>query len=51
MQHGAVFTQFHVIIEYRTKFRLAIWSDLVPAPNVEQATEMAERSLADDRQA
>jgi hypothetical protein len=38
-------TQFQVTIDYRTSSRLAVWSGMVPAPNMEQAGEIAEQRL------
>jgi hypothetical protein len=45
MQDSALATEFHVMIEYRTKCRLAVWSGMVPAANTEQADEIAEKSV------
>jgi hypothetical protein len=45
MQHSAPGTQFHVTIEYRTKSRLAIWSGMVAAEDMERASEIGEKFL------
>ena len=45
MQHHAPRTQFHVTIEYRTKSRLAVWSGMVTADDMEGASEIGERLL------
>jgi hypothetical protein len=45
MQDQAPTAQFQVTIDYRTSSRLAVWSGMVPAPNMEQAGEIAEQLL------
>ena len=45
MQDHAPGTQFHVTVEYRTKRRLAVWSGMVAAVNMEQASEIGEKLL------
>jgi len=45
MQHRAPSTQFHVTIEYRTKSRLAVWSGMVDAADMERASEIGEKFL------
>jgi hypothetical protein len=45
MENPSVTTQFHVTIDYRTKQRLGVWSGMVSAGKMEEAGELAERSL------
>ena len=45
MQHPAPSTQFHVTIEYRTTHRLAVWSGMVSAADMERASEIGEKFL------
>jgi hypothetical protein len=45
MQHRTPSTQFHVMIEYRTKCRLAVWYGMVAADGVERASEIGEKLL------
>jgi hypothetical protein len=41
----APITRFQVTIDYRTTSRLAVWSGMVPALDMEQAAEIAEQLL------
>jgi hypothetical protein len=45
MQQRASSTQFHVTIGYRTKSRLAVWSGMVAADDMERASEIGEKFL------
>jgi hypothetical protein len=45
MQHRTPGTQFYVTIEYRTKSRLAVWSGMVAAADMERASEIGEKFL------
>jgi hypothetical protein len=45
MQHSAPTSEFHVTIEYRTKSKLAVWSGMVTAADMEHASEIGEKSL------
>jgi hypothetical protein len=45
MQHDTTTMQFHITIEYRTKYRLAIWSGMVTAQNMARASEIGEKLL------
>jgi len=45
MQRVVPTTQFHVTIEYRTKYRLAVWYGMVTTEDIERATEVGEKLL------
>ena len=45
MQHPTPANQFHVTIEYRTRSRLAVWSGMVAADDMQRASDIGEKLL------